>query len=192
MMNSIQFIGYHGTKSDCAKNICQEKKFRPSHKSSEWLGKGIYFFKDDIIQAAIFAKYRHLENISVLSIDIETDNYIDMAITEDRNAVDLYLKKVLKCYKEKDGVEYKNLVDTHPELKRGLKDNSSEGIILDLMYEIEPYDLVICPFEVPGKKKHKLFRSKATHIQVCVKDDSCIDYDSLRKVDNNELEKILP
>lgn len=43
-MESIHFIGYHGTKCGYAKQILEERHFKPSKKSSEWLGRGIYFF----------------------------------------------------------------------------------------------------------------------------------------------------
>lgn len=192
MINSIQFIGYHGTKGDYARRICLERCFNPSTSSSEWLGKGIYFFKEDKIQAYLFARYRHNEDVSVLSVDIGTDNYIDMSVTEDRNEVESYLSLLLNLYKNKASSDYKDLINRHPELQNGLTDTLIDGLILDLIYEIKPFDLVVCPFDVPGKKKNKWFRFKATQIQVCVKDNSCIDYDSLKEVDENEHKKILP
>ena len=192
MMNSIQFIGYHGTKSDCAKNICQEKKFRPSGKSSEWLGKGIYFFKDDVLQAYFFAKFRDREDkriVSVLSANIKTSIYFDMAITKHRDIIERLFYQVCRELKQQNGDLYKYVIDNFPNLVNGLNE-CSEGYILDIMYKINAYDLVLCPFNVPKKEKIPPFKSSPIHIQVCVKDDTCIEYDSLSEGDRSEYESL--
>lgn len=38
--------GYHGTTRDCADQILREKRFIPSIGKDEWLGKGIYFYRE--------------------------------------------------------------------------------------------------------------------------------------------------
>lgn len=211
-MNSIEFIGYHGTKIESAKAICQHRKFKPSQRSSEWLGKGIYFFKDDIHQAYFFAKVWHKKedkDISVLSTNIVSDVYFDMSITAHRNVIEELLFKVLKALKEKTGQFYNKIIEVIPDLEtvlQTIQDNSDnnankkdyiDGYILDILYNLEPYDLVLCPFEIIKKKnkkkstKFKLFRFIPTQIQVCVKNDRCIDYNSLREVERNEY-KCLP
>ena len=71
-----------------------------------------------------------------------------------------------------------------------LRKHASEGYVLDLMYRIKPYDLVICPYEVPKQKAKQAFRFKPTQMQVCIKDDCCINYDSLEEVSKSEYSPI--
>ena len=82
-MESIHFIGYHGTKCGYAKQILEERHFKPSKKSSEWLGRGIYFFKDDVLQALFFARARYSNekyNIRVLKARIESATYFVLVL----------------------------------------------------------------------------------------------------------------
>ena len=99
-MESIHFIGYHGTKCGYAKQILEERHFKPSKKSSEWLGRGIYFFKDDALQALLFARARYSNekyNIRVLKARIETATYFDLTITKHRDSVYGMLSHVLEA-----------------------------------------------------------------------------------------------
>ena len=41
---SIKTKGYHGTTDTAAASIISQNKFYTSHKSTEWLGAGTYFF----------------------------------------------------------------------------------------------------------------------------------------------------
>lgn len=192
-MESIRFIGYHGTKCGYAKQILEERRFKPSKKSSEWLGRGIYFFKDDVLQALFFARARYSNekyNIRILKTRIESETYFDLAITKHRDAVYVMLSRVLEALARKNSKLYKVIVSHFPELKDGLKEHASEGYILDLMYRIKPYDLVICPYDVPKQEAKQAFRFKPTQIQVCIKDDCCIDYDSLEEVSKSEYRPI--
>lgn len=192
-MESIHFIGYHGTKCGYAKQILEERHFKPSKKSSEWLGRGIYFFKDDVLQALFFAGARYSNekyNIRVLKARIESASYFDLTITKHRDSVYRMLSHVLEALAGKNPKLYKVIVSHFPELKDGLKEHASEGYVLDLMYRIKPYDLVICPYEVPKQKAKQAFRFKPTQMQVCIKDDGCIDYDSLEEVSESEYRPI--
>jgi hypothetical protein len=190
-MSSLHFTGYHGTKKQHAACILSEKRFKPSKSSREWLGKGIYFFKEDVLQAFIFAKYYHKSKaISVLKTDIITENYLDTTITKHRNAIDELLNDVLEALKSKEGEFYSNILSNFPELEKGLINDNSEGYILDIMYLIEPYDLVICPYDIPKQEKKEYFKFKPTHLQVCVKNDECINYSSLEEVDENEYRSV--
>ena len=190
-MSSLHFTGYHGTKKQYAVCILSEERFTPSKSSREWLGKGIYFFKEDVLQAFIFAKYYHKSKaVSVLKTDIITENYLDITITKHRNLIEALLLDVLTALKSKDGEFYSNILSNFPELKTGLFLDNSEGYILDIMYLIEPYDLVICPYEIPKQEKNEYFKFKPTHLQVCVKNDNCINYSSLKEVDENEYRSV--
>jgi hypothetical protein len=190
-MSSLHFTGYHGTKKQCAVCILRDARFEPSKSSREWLGKGIYFFKEDVLQAFTFARYYHRSKaVSVLKTDIITENYLDTTITKHRNAIYELLDEVLEALKSKEGEFYSVILSYFPELEKGLIADSSEGYILDIMYLIEPYDLVICPYEIPKQEKKQDFRFKPTHLQVCVKNDKCINYSSLEEVEENEYRSI--
>ena len=41
----VEKTGYHGTTEDHARSILKEKQFITSTKDTEWLGRGVYFFK---------------------------------------------------------------------------------------------------------------------------------------------------
>lgn len=43
----VELVGYHGTTKTNAENIMRQKKYNESTKSTEWLGWGVYFFKDE-------------------------------------------------------------------------------------------------------------------------------------------------
>lgn len=45
-MPNTKMVGYHGTVDFRADSIIKNHKFRPSTKTNEWLGRGIYFFTD--------------------------------------------------------------------------------------------------------------------------------------------------
>ncbi|MCW1913720.1 hypothetical protein OJ996_09050 [Luteolibacter sp. GHJ8] len=40
--------GYHGTSSEAARDIKEDKNFLPSDGDDKWLGPGVYFFEDGI------------------------------------------------------------------------------------------------------------------------------------------------
>ena len=42
----VELTGYHGTIKEKADKIIEENHYILSNKKDEWLGKGIYFFKD--------------------------------------------------------------------------------------------------------------------------------------------------
>ncbi|HDR7750669.1 hypothetical protein ACQVQT_16130 [Bacillus paranthracis] len=51
------FYAFHGTAESCSINILGEKKFEiGTPREDHWLGQGIYFFREDLQQAFMWAK----------------------------------------------------------------------------------------------------------------------------------------
>jgi hypothetical protein len=169
----MQLTGYHGTSEEGCRGILKDKRFKCSTGKSQWLGDGVYFFQDDRHQAYMFFKFkfgmqnakRH-EEIRVLKADIqaEDDNVIDLVTDEGRQQIDDFKKKFARDFGGR--VKYQ-LTDT---------------ALLNLLYQNVPYDLVRAVYDVPGKNKKWAHGYKRVHIQICVKNQSCIDFDSLKEV----------
>lgn len=91
---------YHGTTSYHARKIEEDQRFKPSKKSNEWLGHGVYFFryKKHADNWAVQTTNRHIERsknekysppkVIVATIVCESDKYINLDISEEMKKFD--------------------------------------------------------------------------------------------------------
>ena len=91
-MALVEKTGYHGTTEDHARSILKEKQFITSTKDTEWLGRGVYFFKH-ARHAEFWAKAecRKSKNILILCLqelinhDPEVSPYLRIVMVENYN-----------------------------------------------------------------------------------------------------------
>lgn len=154
------FLGFHGTKQDLGKIILTTRQFKFSRDDEEWLGPGIYFFEDDIKQAENFcAKARKYNTWMIIKSDIEADIIIDLIKKDDFDEFEKIAHKIKdRCKKRKDGKP------------RTLMNN----VILNVMYEAKPYDLVRAVFPVPKTNCADRTNVSPHQIQLCIRNHNCI------------------
>lgn len=151
-----EYIGYHGTSPQNAQSILKNKEFKISNKENEWLGPGVYFFEDDIYQAINFCrKARKMKEFIVLKSLLKGNIIIDLVNTENYR----WFMKIHEKIKNKNKYKNKKLLNS---------------IVLNIMYQLKPYDIVRCIFEVP--KTDYLYKTniRPYQIQLCVRNKKCI------------------
>lgn len=162
MTNSNNLIGYHGTTIESADKIIATGAFNFSNKEEEWLGKGVYFFEDDIEQAVRFCtKARNYPNYSVLKSEITANRCINLDNSE-------AMEKILDISNKIKG-RYLNLKDG--VTKRKL----TNSVILEAMYKLEPYDVVKKTFVIDRVPIIERTNFVWTQVQICVRNRSCIN-----------------
>ena len=164
--------GYHGTKKIYAKLIVNAKNYLISGTFKDWLGKGIYFFQNDLHQAYMLSKFRNRldhEDISVVYSEICSSQMIDLLIDDDR----MFIEEYARSLKEKI-IEEENIIGAWEH---------KEGYVLDYLYKEEPYDLVRAAYSVPSRETPPPLEYATIHIQVCVKNKECINKSSIKEVD---------
>lgn len=165
--------GYHGTSKENAEKILSTRIYKESGYD-EWLGRGVYFFEDDPIQARKFVKaYRNLSDgdIEVLETKLritENDDIINLLTDEDRHFIEQYEKKIHEQIEMK--LPYKNW-------------SHKEGYVLDFLFEKMPFILVKAPYKIPKSRHKKGLGYCPVHIQICVKDSSCIMQDTIKVIE---------
>ena len=89
-------VCYHGTSRDSAEKILSTRTYKESGADS-WLGRGVYFFENDHLQAKRFVTaYRPClttSEIQVLQTNLrvaESEVMIDLLTDEDRQFVEEY------------------------------------------------------------------------------------------------------
>lgn len=173
----LNLIGYHGTKRAYGEIIVSTRKFQVSGTYKDWLGRGVYFFENDRHQAYMFAKFKDSrsglphEQICVIEANLTSDNCIDLLRDYDR-------KRIL-CYANKLREKIDEAAAQEPAIKNW---NHKEGFVLDMLYELEPYDIVRAAYRVPRQKVDGVCEFEPIQIQICVKNTDCIKCDSVCEV----------
>lgn len=168
-------IGYHGTRRETAlKIVTQETTYRPSRNEDDWLGHGIYFWEHAPQQAWWWAKRRYAESakIAVLGAVIRLGNCLDLLDPANGRRLQDFHRDLVKAYKAEGKTPRKN-ANNHKYLdcetceyayaalnQGGFKVDSSRGVY------------------VPTGSKARLWTrswlSKDAHIQLCIREPSCI------------------
>lgn len=93
----VELIGYHGTIREKADNIIKEDRYRLSDKPTEWLGRGVYFFKDRVWAKrwSDSASERWGGEPAVLRslIRCKKEEFFDLDSIDNRNEMESLLKK---------------------------------------------------------------------------------------------------
>ena len=179
----VKLTGYHGTEKNKGEIILSTKEFIPAGDFRSWLGKGVYFFENDKHQAYMFAKFKNRDNIlahediCVIEASLKGNNCIDLLCDDDRKFLKEYSKKIEKKNKEKKG-------------KVG-NWRHKEGFILDFLYNSgNKYDLVKAAYIPPKRRSDVILEYLPIQIQICVKNVSCIDKDSISEVNCDAYERV--
>lgn len=177
-------LGFHGTDSETAKKILSgsTRHLRASRNGWDWLGEGVYFWENDPVRAASFArermKWRGIKNRKVAVVGAVIDlgfclNLFDQSALIElkaaygslaRDFARMGLQMPANTGRSKDLV-LRNLdqaVMTHLHaLRRRLPD-------------FEPYQTVRAGFhEGDALYSNTTFKTK-NHIQIAVRDKNCI------------------
>lgn len=159
-LDKYQCKGYHVTEKNNAEIICSENNFIDSRDDDDWLGEGVYFFADFISETKYYAKAKRIKNPVIIVADINTDRALNLIDPENYNQfLEIHAKIKERYKKRKDGKKRKLL----------------NKVVLELMYKLEKYEVVVCIFEAPYRK-NKVDRTNIMphHIQVCVREHACI------------------
>ena len=178
----VELTGYHGTNKNNGQIILSTKNFIPSGTFKDWLGRGVYFFEDDKHQAYMFAKFKKKlvhSDICVIEalLKSENGNYINLLCDDDRKFIKEYSEKI------KEQIEKK---------KDEIGDwEHKEGFVLDFLYDNgSRYDLVKAAYIVSKKQLDKILEYMPTQIQICVKNVSCINRESIHEVNCDAYERV--
>lgn len=183
--------GYHGTSKSIAGIICQEQRFKESIGDKQWLGHGAYFFKDDAIQAFIWGKYHNSlapNDVGVVKVDINANHTlnIDLTITEHRDMVNRIFKLLVD-----EGKNKSEKATIYTKIEELLNSKTPcDGYVLDSIYKLNPYDLAIGAYPIPKQSGLSCFRHKPMHIQICVKNETCICFETLEELSHDEYRRI--
>lgn len=154
------FIGYHGTTRENGKNIIAMKYFHYSVGEKEWLGTGVYFFEDDIIQAKNFCvKARKYDEWMIIKSEIKATKVIDLINSEHLAEFRTIANKIRNRYKKQSDGRPRELLNS---------------VVLNIMYRANPYEIVRACFVVP--KANRIYGTNISpmQIQLCVRDRCCI------------------
>jgi len=154
------FIGFHGTSKASADMILLDKRFLPSNREDEWLGKGIYFFEDDPDQAIDWCvRARKYKEWAILKTIIEAQEVLDLTR---KREWDMFLSIIKQLQGKMKQTKYKG--------KRLLN-----GVAINFICQQFPYEVVRAVFLVPGRSyPYDITNIPPVQIQICVKEERCI------------------
>ena len=172
----IETIGYHGTTTESAQNILKENFNMPQRKKyNYWLGKGVYFFLEDIFAFKwCVHEYRRkykkdftkedADKMSILEVKLEYEDerILDLTYFKGQYIFDLVYKEILKSKK------YSEELKCHPD--------NIVCIVIDYMFEIlnfyEFYDVVKQIYRINIKNYSGILQTRERgmpQLQICVK-----------------------
>ncbi|MEM0984283.1 MAG: hypothetical protein AAGI17_10070 [Planctomycetota bacterium] len=169
-------VGYHGTRRDTALAIVQgERPFSPSRNDDDWLGNGVYFWEYAPKQALRWAERRYKKQkqaTAVLGAMIRLGSCFDLLDPDNAKTLQREHKKMLKDLQASGITPKKNALSKKyldcATFEYFYRTQSAEG------NQIQTSRAVY----VPTQSKDRLWPSswlyQDTHIQLCVRDVSCI------------------
>ena len=98
---------------------------------------------------------------------MENMHMVDLTIDKDRDFIEEYERRIRE--KITNTLSPNNIYWEH-----------KEGYALDFLFENRPYALVRAAYDIPKRNRTEGFCYAQVHIQVCVKQLSCIMKDTIR------------
>jgi hypothetical protein len=179
MEREYYFYAYHGTFERYASSIIRTRRFKPgSMRRDHWLGQGIYFYREDIEQARLWAKYKikkyPCERPSVIEVTIRTReaNFLNLDTRSGMSSLAFFIEKL-----EKEGLIIKIR-----------HDNSSQEKTRCYIMSLLPDSIWIIQrtFEVKSMfDRSKYFTTMGLRLlgtQVCIRNHCVIQSDSIKLV----------
>ena len=160
MKLTYECTGYHGTDIGSCEKIILTNKFIDSVDDEEWLGSGVYFFENDKKQAIYYmSKAKKKSEYKVISCDIKSDNLLDLLDISNYENFERFAVQLKDRYKKRKDGKQRVLMN---------------GVILNFMHKVNPYDVVRGVFDVPRRTVAPRTNIKPVQIQICVKNHDCI------------------
>jgi hypothetical protein len=194
MSDKIDIHAYHGTYSSAAQDIVKNN-FTISTRDDNWLGQGVYFYREDPEQALTWAVVKIKQNNALGSLLGESAQVIKTIIQIDENCF-LNIDTRSGFFKFQD--HFFSVKSQIPALK--VKSNGSEGkkkircFVMDLL----PEDIKVIQnsFHVQSKRVLKYLEDDLDiclfGTQICVRDINLLDKSTFtmtksRKIFNNQM-----
>jgi len=168
-------VGYHGTRQETAKKIVNlESRFQPSRNNDDWLGNGIYFWEHAPQQAWKWARKRYATStkIAVLGSMIRLGTCFDLLDPENGTALKI-LHDLMKREIKKAGES----VPQNANARKYLDCKTLEYAYAAFESGGKPVQScrgVYVPTGSKGRLWNRSWLSKDAHIQLCIRDSSCI------------------
>ncbi len=162
-------LAFHGTDKKTAQRLLRGAAFSHSQNDYDWLGRGIYFWEDGPDRAAEWAREKHGRSGAIVGAIVQLGNCYDLMDT--RNTRDL--RKGAKAFSDatkKTGAEIPQNVGG-----RRLLDCAVLNWWLDeLEMTGNVFQTVRRGFEEGKPVFPGMAISMASHIQIAVRDPSCV------------------
>lgn len=160
MNTNRKLVGYHGTTKESAENIIKTNTFKISNDDEEWLGKGIYFFEDDILQAKDWCvKAKCYNKWTIIRSNIEANTLIDLVDRKTYTDFETLAKKFNKRYLKRSDGKLRKLIN---------------AVVINAMYEIIKFDVIRAIFPIPSSKAPERCNILPMQVQICVRNSKCI------------------
>nr|DAF24366.1 MAG TPA: hypothetical protein [Caudoviricetes sp.] len=158
----VELTGYHGTIKENAKKIIKENHYKLSTKNDEWLGDGIYFFKDIFwanYWARMVSKNWHGQPAVLKSlISCKNEEYFDLDSVDNKKKIENSLKDFANTESSVGAPKFKDEKETR-------------RFYCNFYAELNNILVYSCNF--PGVGFDDLGFPKA-QVQYCVRDNSAI------------------
>lgn len=162
---------YHGTETERGRRILSRQKMEYSRGENEWLGDGIYLYRDKIL-AYRWIKIQYKSNFHVYSFDKLFEHYMILGVTIDYDA-----ERVFSLLKPEHQVEYYKIKEECKK-KAGLSKKMAgydftDGVVLNFMFKKmgydKKYDMVEAVFPIDSDADEKSRLGTMSEYQLCVK-----------------------
>lgn len=183
-------IGYHGTRESVAKRlVIGEQPFSKSENDDDWLGHGVYFWEYAPQQAWWWARRRAKRNgwtepIAVVASMIRLGNCLDLLDPSNvKRLQDLY--EEMSADLRDAGVNVPENARQYKRLDCAVFEYAYEALLEEGSH-IQTARAVYVPTDAKGRAWPHSWINKRAHIQLCVRDPSCILGTWLVKPDEEE------
>ena len=167
MKGGARVVGYHGTSRKHARNILR-RGFKPSGNDWDWLGRGIYFFEEDLERAQEWAREHHVDDPAVIAAVIDLGGVLDLNQRGTLDQLQLAAKQL--------EASYHSAGQTLPNNRgqRRMFDNLLINYFCNKAASAHVYPVVRGLFEEgPPIHAASAFR-RLTHVQLAVRDPRAI------------------
>lgn len=152
--------GYHGTTRYCADKILQEKHFQPSVGKDEWLGTGIYFYREyrDALGWQLKNSTMQAEAVLHAVVYVPDDAYLDLDTEEGH-----YVVRETLRYLQKN----KYISDTNAQI--------NQCAVMNLIWDTSPeLQLLLASFASERTQIRMLTDARERRREFCVRSNESI------------------
>lgn len=168
-------VAYHGTRRETALRIVTgETKFVQSQNDDDWLGHGVYFWEHAPEQAWAWARQRYAKSstVAVLGALVRLGQCFDLLDPANSRVLGALHKDMLSEYEQRRQTVPKNF-----KAKKYLDCATMQFAYVALKaqgFVVQTSRGVYVPARGSGRLWKNSWLSQEAHIQLCVRDSSCI------------------